>query len=191
MTTIDDHTFDETKLSRGWVIDAGCRGWNFSNYFIADGFPIYAIDIEKFDNVPNGVTFKHAALNNFSGTTEGYFFGNGTGNYIATVNEKPGEYELKTFQSITLEDIYKEIGEDIDLLKLDIEGAEYFVLDGIRPVPRQITVEFHEHCHDKLHNEYIDKILNHLCKFYHLNLYIREWPRYKYLDCLFIRKDLI
>jgi len=92
---------------------------------------------------------------------------------------------------ITLQDIYNEIGTDIDLLKLDIEGAEYEILENLEPIPKQISCEFHEHCHTELHKLYIDKVLEHLCKHYHMNLYIREWPRYLFMDCLFIRKDLI
>jgi FkbM family methyltransferase len=202
MKRIDDHTFDETLLKDGWVIDAGCRGFNFANavrslfYDKKEKNPVYAVDIEKFNDDIEGVVFRQAALTNKTGRTEAYFFGNGTGNFIKGINHVPGNLpdrpmHIQTVPCITLQDIYKEIGTDIDLLKLDIEGAEYEILENIEPIPKQITVEFHEHCHTELHNKYIDKIMDHLCKSYHCNLYIREWPRYKYMDCLFIRKDLI
>lgn len=202
MKTIDGHTFDETLLRDGWVLDVGCRGWAFG-YGVRNMFydpkeknPVLALDIENFIDIPEGIQFKQAALTHFTGETECYLFGNGTGNFIKGVNQEPGHSEDRPVQKITvpcitLRDIYKEIGTDIDLLKLDIEGAEYEILENLEPIPKQITVEFHEHCHTEKHNLYIDKIMEHLCKSYHCNLYIREWPRYKYMDCLFIRKDLL
>jgi FkbM family methyltransferase len=203
MITIDGHTFDEVlPYHDGWIIDAGCRGFNFSTHFYlprgSNPFRrIYAIDIEDFSVEAKGncSTFKQAALTTHSGQTEAHYFGNGTGNFIKGINEQPGNEpdrpcETKTVQCITLQDIYDEIGTDIDILKLDIEGAEYAILENIEPIPKQITVEFHEHCHKELHDKYIDKVMDHLCKYYHCSLYIREWPRYKYMDCLFIRKDI-
>lgn len=190
--TIDGHTFCPDLLKDGWIIDAGARGEAFFNYTIESKNPYFGIDIEDL-----GVPYvRTAALTNHSGTTEAYFFGNGTGNFIKGINQEPGNTEdrpceTKSVQCITLQDIYNEIGTDIDLLKLDIEGAEYEILENLEPIPKQITVEFHEHCHNEKHLQYIDKIMDHMCKYYHCNLYIREWPRYKYMDCLFIRKDIL
>lgn len=203
MLQIDNHTFDDDLLTGGWVIDAGCRGFTFAHELLIRDCNVLALDIENFQ-VPNfnylssngKLIFKHAALSHKSGEIEAHFFGNGTGNFLKGINGEPGNTEdrpceTKSVKCITLNDIYNEIGTNIDLLKLDIEGAEYEILENLEPIPKQITVEFHEHCHADLHNKYIDKILDHLCKHYHLNLYIREWPRYKFMDCLFIRKDLV
>jgi FkbM family methyltransferase len=203
MKTLDQHTFDETLLSSGWIIDAGCRGFALPSDFEAKyNIKYFGLDIEDFSDdfirtfVEPNYKFKQAALTNHSGETEAYLFGNGTGNFIKGINGEPGSTEDRPVQKIivpciTLQDIYNEIGTDIDILKLDIEGSEYEILENIEPIPKQITVEFHEHCHKELHDLYIDKVMNHLCKDYHCNLYIRDWPRYKYMDCLFIRKDLI
>lgn len=206
---VDGHTFIPGLLKHGgWVIDAGCRGFNFTARLIELGNYVFALDVEDFShNVSpysnkeygsffTNFKFKQAALTNFTGETECYLFGNGTANFIKGINQEPGNSEDRPVQkitvpAITLQDIYNEIGTDIDLLKLDIEAAEYEVLENIEPIPKQITVEFHEHCHPEKHNLYIDKVMDHLCKYYHCNLYIREWPRYKYMDCLFIRKDLL
>jgi FkbM family methyltransferase len=204
MITIDGHTFDNSKLLGGWVIDAGCRGFEFTNYCLTRS-KVYALDIEDFTNDPllslaashnSKFIFKQAALTNYKGSVEGYFYGNGTGNFIEGINGKPGSTEdrpvkYQTIPTITLNDIYAEIGTDIDVLKLDIEGAEYMVLDkSFEPIPKQITVEFHEHVHAHLHNQYWEEIFERLCRDYHASLYIREWPQYKFMDCLFIRKDI-
>lgn len=202
MKQIDGHTFDDTLLTGGWIIDAGCRGFNFFNYFHHEtNCKSYAIDIEDFTkDLLSGeeyFKFKQAALTNFTGQTECYLFGNGTGNFIKGINGVPGNTEDRPVQTITvpaitLQDIYNEIGTDIDLLKLDIEGAEYQVLDSsFEPIPKQITVETHEHCHPDQHNAYWPEIFERLCKHYNATLHIREWPQYKYMDCLFIRKDLL
>lgn len=191
METIDGHTFDETKLTGGWVIDAGCRWWNFSKHFEK----VYALDIENFDDVPEGVIFKNAALQNVNAEIEAHFFGKGDGNFIKGLNGIPGNLpdrpcETRPVKSITLQDIYNEIGTDIDILKMDIESSEYEILLNIDPIPKQITVEFHQHTTPEKHNQYIDQIMDHLCRHYNASLYVREWPRYRFMDCLFIRKDI-
>lgn len=202
MKTIDGHTFDEKLLTRdGWLIDAGARGFELSYDFIFNSpCHVFALDIEDFseDQVTTEplFKFKHAALMGNSGEVEAYYFGNGTGNFVKGINEPPYNgpdrpCETKKVQAITLKDIYNEIGTDIDLLKLDIEGAEYEIMMNMEPIPKQISVEFHEHTVPSLHTKYIDAILERLHKWYNINLYIREWPRYKFMDCLFIRKDLI
>lgn len=204
MTTIDTHTFDSSRLNGGWVIDAGCRGFKFTNYCL-DRSKVYALDIEDFTDsldvsLPgkyfSKFIFKHAALAREGGKRRAYFFGDGTANFLEGINDLPGDYpdrplSTKTVDSVTLEDIYSEIGTDIDLLKMDIEGAEYEILETIKPIPKQITVEFHEHCHPALHEMYINRVMGHLCKYYDCQLHIRDWPRYHYMDCLFIRKDLV
>lgn len=202
MLEIDGHTFDHTRLTGGWVIDAGCRGFKFTNYCLNHA-KVYALDIEDFTDSPDvsivgrhfsKYVFKHAALKNEPGRTEAYYFGDGTANFIKGINGVPGNLpdrpcETKEVLCVTLDDIYNEIGTDIDLLKLDIEGAEYEILADIEPIPKQITVEFHEHCHTDLHRQYIDRVMLHLLKYYHCHLHVFE-QRYHYLDCLFIRKDL-
>jgi FkbM family methyltransferase len=201
--TIENEDYDGRYLSvNGWTIDAGCRGWTFTRYCNgALGQNVFAIDIEHLESPDlswksKEFKFKQAALSNVSGETECYLFGNGTANFVKGINEEPGSTDDRPVQKITvpkitLQDIYKEIGTDIDLLKLDIEGSEYFVLQDFEPIPRQITVEFHEHVHPHLHKDHFDKVFNGLCKHYNAILHVREWPQYKYMDVLFIRKDLL
>lgn len=212
MITIDGHSFDEKLLNGNWVIDAGCRGFGFTETLLASNCDVFSIDIDRL-TIPDLLTealpttnhirpytrwnFKHAALMAKPGEVEAHYFGNGTGNFVKGINEQPYDgpdrpCETKKVQAITLQDIYSEIGTDIDLLKLDIEGSEYEILANLEPIPRQVTVEFHEHCHPDLHKKWIDRVLQNMAKHYQLTQFpCNDWPRYKYMDCLFIRKDLI
>ena len=205
MICIDGHTVDETLFTEsGWVIDAGCRGWKFSEA-IRDNKPRFAyqnwnynqycIDLEMLDVPKHVEVFKQAALTNYTGQTECYLWGDGTANFIKGINGTPGSTEDRpvetiTVPAITLDDIYAEIGTDIDLLKLDVEGSEYLILEKFEPIPKQITVEFHQHVHPHLHSTYFPAIWERLCKNYHAVLNV-EYPQYLFMDCLFIRKDLI
>ena len=197
MKKIDGHTFDDTLLTGGWVIDAGCRGFEFFTALYPK--QCYCIDIENISPVnhwQHQLTFRHAALTAKSGETEAYLFGNGTANFIKGINEKPGDLpdrplKIETVKCITLEDIYAEIGTNIDLLKLDIEGAEYEVLLGMKdPIPKQISCEFHRHCHLSMHNKYFDEVMQRMHKNYHITFNQVEPSEY-FLDVLFIRKDLL
>jgi FkbM family methyltransferase len=199
---VDGHTFciDIIVNGSGWVIDAGARGFALERKLIdyVVGQPVYAIDIENFheNEIFGDTVFRHAALTATNGETEAYLFGNGTANFIKGINEKPGDLpdrplKIETVQCITLEDIYAEIGTNIDLLKLDIEGAEYEVLLGMKdPIPKQISCEFHRHCHLAMHNKYFDDVMRHMHKNYHITFNQVEPGEY-FLDVLFIRKDLL
>ena len=206
--TVDGHTFiPELLTESGWVIDAGARGFNLPKalaeikprFKYKDfNYNTYCLDIENFEK-PEGdivTVFKHAALMAKAGEVEAHYFGSGSGNFVKGINEQPYDgpdrpCETKRVKAITLQDIYSEIGTNIDLLKADIEGCEYEILLDLEPIPRMLSVEFHQHTVAKKHSEYIDRILVHLGKHYHMNLYVRDWPLYLFMDCLFIRKDLL
>jgi FkbM family methyltransferase len=199
MVTIDGHTFDEKLINKGWIIDAGCRGFELYTKFKPLGnYSYLGIDIEDFGKTfyQTNAHFKHAALSHERGITNAYYFGNGTANFLEGLNGVPENSperpcETRQVNRITLEDIYSEIGTNIDLLKLDVEAAEYEILLNMEHIPKQITVEFHQHTNKALHDQYIERVLSKMCKDYHLNLYIRDWHQYPYMDCLFIRKDLL
>jgi FkbM family methyltransferase len=194
MIIVDDHTIDERFLKDGWIIDAGCRRFSLSKAF--PNQKVYAIDIENFTDVPPNTRFVNAALTNNPGKWDAYFFGDGSANFLKGINEPPGNTEdrpceTKSIDCITLDNIYSEIGTDIDLLKADIEGFEYFVFKDFKPIPKMISIETHQHCHEILHNECWPDVFEKLCKDYHCTLHIHDWPKYLFMDCLFIRKDLL
>ncbi|NNF59135.1 MAG: FkbM family methyltransferase [Rhodothermaceae bacterium] len=60
--------------------------------------------------------------------------------------------EIRTYEveTLTLADLAECVGGTADLLKLDLEGAEYALLDGVTGTDLdpfdQVLVEFHHHC---------------------------------------------
>lgn len=201
MTTIDEHTFDEKLLTGGLVIDAGCRGFKFSESLRDLGCEVCALDVENdfFDIEPDGVTYFRKAL--WPENEEHiviHSFGNGTANFVKGLNGIPSNTEDRpcidlSVTTINIEEIMWMFGglTEIDLLKADIEGSEYKVLAGlVKPYARQISCEFHPHCHPNLHAEMFDKVIAHLSQWYQVS-YHSNYPDYPSLDTLFIRRDLL
>src|SRR3990167_5977903 len=66
LTTVDNHSFVESRLVKGPVLDAGARGFRFSEWFAQKGHaPVIAIDADPtYSQQPKheGVTVLHAAL---------------------------------------------------------------------------------------------------------------------------------
>jgi FkbM family methyltransferase len=132
------HAFDPTPKSIDWVNRQG-----FSNHFVMHNYGIATFDGEAFFNPPeNPDHISHTLLDRSSTKA----------NAISVPVKK-------------LSTIMKELGHDqIDILKMDIEGAEYEVIkdiskSGIRP--RQILVEFHHRFPGvgiKRSNEAIDRL---------------------------------
>ena len=125
--------------------------------------------------------FNYYGVSNFTGELNV----SSTGRPCGTILFRSDEKSKLKFHVKKIYDIMKEKGdEEIDILKLDIEGEEYNVLKNILEeeiYPKQITVEFHERflSEDKkiLHTDVLDKLkLVYYCMFednYH-KLFIRK-----------------
>lgn len=98
-----------------------------------------------------------------------------------------------------INDLYNEVineAKNIDVLKLDVEGTEYFLLSdkNFQPIPRQISVEFHLHCHADIHNRLYARCMDNLLKYYRIaqhEMTQAHGAGWNYWNSLFIRKDLI
>lgn len=210
MTTVGGHTFDETLLKDGCIIDVGCRGFEFSNHFLQIGnIDVYCIDPDEEvfnlrENMPEDVNEKlkfiqyhkiNLAISDVAGETT--YYPNGEATMIRQFDPDPTYPHIdqkysKTCKVITMEDLYKITGENVDVLKLDCEGGEYAILgETFRPVPKQITVEFHNHCVPVLHAELYQGIIERLSKDYTMHNAVWEQRHgcgYNFWDTLFIRK---
>jgi hypothetical protein len=93
--------------------------------------------------------------------------------------------------------MYKEKSDaQVDILKLDCEGSEYHILSdpNFQPIPKQISVEFHMHAHRQLHDQYYDKCIENLLKWYEPvqhELTQAHGAGFNYWGSLFVRRDLL
>lgn len=195
MTTVGGHTFDETLLKDGCIIDIGCRGFEFANHFIDK--KVFCIDPDP--KVFEGVQEKHEHLNvaisNKTGETT--YYENGEATMIREVDPDPTYQHIdrkyaNKCKTITMDDLYEITGTNIDVLKLDCEGTEYIILgETFKPIPKQITVEFHHHCVPELHKENYQSIVVRLSKDYTMQNDVWEQRHgcgFNFWDTLFIRK---
>lgn len=168
MITIDEHTFDETLLNENSrVLDAGCRGFGFANWLVDNiGCEVTCIDADPRIENPNNQKINY--LNRVITHDESneklnfYVFGNGTANFSEEVSQRPTdciEYKLSTYK----------IKSMWDLIKLDIEGAEYDILRRMEsPLAKQISVEFHQHTAAKKSDAFLLEMFNHISQWYEI-----------------------
>lgn len=187
---VAEHSIDIDLLNKGVCFDIGCRGFLFSTAIRDMGLQVVAFDLEPME-APPGITFLPYAVSNFDG--DGFY--NDTADqqakHLSTTGIRVPVIDINSlFANIA------DKAEHVDVLKLDAEGTEYLILSDPRflPVPKQISVEFHEHCHKDLHDKYFDACVENLLKHYvavkhdRTQAYGAGW---NYWDSLFIKKDLL
>lgn len=191
--TITEHSIDLDLLSGGICIDAGSRGFQFSEAMRDLGCEVWAYDLEDMQ-APDGVQFEKFAISDF----------NGFGHFVDT-KDLQAKYLVRHYEGqqgrpvgvLRLSDVYEMADNgSVDVLKLDVESSEYFILSdpNFQPIPKQISVEFHMHCHRDLHDQYYDKCMENLLKHYEPvrhELTQAHGAGWNYWNSLFIRKDLI
>lgn len=200
---IHEHSVAVDLLTGGICIDVGCRGFQFSSELKKLGCNVVGFDLEKMDP-PEGVEFLRMAVSTY----------NGHAKFVDTKDAQAkhlSESGTCDVPVISLNLIYENLknystkvllfppqlpNTAVDVLKLDCEGEEYRVLsdENFQPIPRQISVEFHMHCHRALHDQYYDKCMENLLKYYEPvqhELTQAHGAGFNYWNSLFIRKDLI
>lgn len=190
--TIAEHSVDLDLLSGGVCIDAGCRGFKFSEALRDVGCYVLAMDLEHMEpENPENIHFMQRALM----VEPGRYY------YVDTKDQQAKFISNTGIQvdGIGIHCLYNELmeqGKEIDVLKLDIEGTEYFLLSdpNFQPVPKQISVEFHMHAHRKLHDQHYDKCMENLLKHYEPvkhELTQAHGAGWNYWNSLFIKRDLL
>lgn len=193
--TIGGHTFCESLLIDGVIIDVGCRGFEFSNYFTEnevyciDPDPKVFIDDNGCSNVVSNQTFMNVAISDKAGDAE--YYENGEATCLKQLHHYQ-DHRIKPCKTITMDDLYKITGENVDILKLDCEGAEYIILgETFKPIPKQISVEFHNHCVPEIHMANYQAIVERLSEHYTMHNSVWEQRHgcgYNFWDTLFIKK---
>jgi FkbM family methyltransferase len=102
----------------------------------------------KFKHLPyavateNGKLIFHESENNTSGSL--------LVKHTNVKNDLVTSYEVDTINLVELKRLILDKGGKINFLKLDLEGAEYKLLENITPMDlndiEQIFIEFHHHC---------------------------------------------
>jgi len=148
LQNIASHTIDVDLLP--WTprtLDAGCRDFDFTRgiFNLRPNGTILALDPDPEMMGPpadlRGVYFRRVALVGKPRETSGYFMGStGHGNFLS---ELPQYYDMRKLDVMCIS--ICQLGVPWDLVKLDIEGAEFDVLnEWPGPIARQISVEFHD-----------------------------------------------
>lgn len=136
ITEIHEHTVDLSLLpDKAKIIDLGCRGFQFTNYFRDKGHIVAPVDIEDF--------YGHDVYYRLAITGKDGRVGIHRNNDPQATRVKEGDELL----SMRLDTFMNSLGYDFaDLIKIDIEGAEYEVIMGLKKAPaKQMSIEFHLH----------------------------------------------
>lgn len=197
---IDNHSVAVDLLKGGWVLDAGARGHIFTRNLAKRGCKVLALD-PGWDVPPiDEQNIKTARL---------ALVGIGQPSYWKLgLIEDQNAMRLETPMDSVPEHNPRHacVADNItnfmnqlnitcwDVVKLNIEGSEYEVLETWPgPIADQIVFSFHEHTDRKRGKEECDRIINKLRQWY--DIYNQVWePRYctyaNYWDVLAIRKGL-
>jgi len=192
LLTVDNHSFREDLLTKGPVLDAGARGFVFAKWFADRGHHVYAFDPSPdIGEAPKGVTLYEAAL-------VGKKYPRGMHLHLSSDPNAWHTQVDKDAYSVPVEAVSLNAlpmaGVQWDLIKLNIEGSEYDILDEIDgPIARQIVFSFHEHTDRARGRAECDRIIDKLRRWYVIQNQVWE-KRYgcieNYWDVLAIEKGL-
>lgn len=180
MVEIAEHSVELSLLpERANILDLGCRGFAFTDYFRKKGHIVHAVDIDDL----KGYYFQCAILD-YNGR-----IGIHKDRDPQATRVKEGDdivcYTLETFSKLRGVEFW-------DLIKMDIEMAEYqVILDMKKPMAKQLSIEFHLHYGEYGQNEMIEmeaKLFDLGYRIYKHNLEERYGAGYNYWDSLFILK---
>lgn len=129
---------DRCLINDGDIVDIGCLNWDWSNFFLGKK---RVIGVDPFENqIPFTEIFK-GVIGNYNGVTRM----NNEGIASSMTNQDDGEeVQVKTWKDFCNEyNINK-----ISVLKINIEGAEYDLLDNLTDNDfnniDQIAISFHD-----------------------------------------------
>lgn len=123
------------------ILDLGARDFNFTRYFDARGDYVLPVDIDP--SLGNERPYLNYAVSNFNGIC-GI---KRTADAQATRMTRTISGNIENAECVTLERLLEITTVPyFDLIKMDIEGAEYEVIMSLTKAPaKQISCEFHIH----------------------------------------------
>ena len=146
----------------GVAVDAGCSyEADFSQYMINEHhLKAYGVDptrkhqpalkaleeryVDRFTHLPLAISAQNGTLT-FHESAE-----NESGSLLDDhVNVRQDQITSYKVESVTLRALSERVGDEVEILKLDLEGAEYALLDEVSAddlTPfKQVFIEFHHH----------------------------------------------
>lgn len=147
---ISEHTFlPELIKKEGYVLDLGCVNFNFSL-----GLKEYCNNIISVDpnltikDVPEGISFEPKAIVSNDDKEVNFFIYNDVSGY-SLLNPSRDWCILQNIvkvEACNLQDIMTKYNvQQFELIKIDIEGGEYALLENIDwTISKQYTIEFHD-----------------------------------------------
>jgi hypothetical protein len=145
ITVIAEHSADLSLLpEKANILDIGCRGFLFSDELQRLGYKVYPVDCDLLLEAFYGKSFYHLAITDYDGFTDLYK----TSDPQATrINRSHDTQSNTAVRCMTLKSFSESVEVDFwDLIKIDIEGAEYEVIMSLtEPPAKQLSIEFHLH----------------------------------------------
>jgi FkbM family methyltransferase len=188
--TLIDHTIDDDPLflpERPIVLDAGCRGFGWTREILQlrPGARVIALDPDPKIDCPadlDHIQFMRMAITEKSDRSV-VWQGPGEGSYICGKPGDPGygwaegnNAESAIVKNTTIGELMIAQRRQIerwDVVKLDIEGSEFGILENWPgPIALQISVEFHDFIDRKRWGDaYFDKLFGGPLRFYDVRLF--------------------
>lgn len=178
--TVDNHSFREDLLTKGPVLDVGCRGFRFAKFFADRGHSVTAMDPGEENIGHPRIAFLPLAL------VADMHDGRDQGKLVLT-SDPEARYVVPAWRDVDCAS--KSVGcvdvnflmnslchvDKFDLVKLNCEGAEFDILNRLeRPIARQIVVSFHEHVGTaRRGEEAVNELVQKLGKWY--DVVRHEW----------------
>lgn len=158
---VKDFCYHDNINKAGVIIDVGCASEpQVGNFFASGGWRVYLVDptnkhrqsLEKICALNDQLTFFPVAVGAKSGTTKFFEPSLQTSGSLVSehknANADGTSYEVDVWSILELRENTE--SRKISFLKLDLEGAEYELIDSSNAETwrdiDQIFIEFHHHC---------------------------------------------
>jgi FkbM family methyltransferase len=176
------------------VVDLGLNRGHFAGEMIKLGGKVYGVEanpflIDQHLKFIEGLRYENVAAAHSEASTIRFYVSNTNSEAGSILFTETEEQETVTVNVMSLEEILQKSGfEKVDLLKIDIEGAETDLLRNYNPVilarrVKQMSVEFHDFL-DPTHIPQIEAIK----KAYAPYFYIYKFTVSNHGDVLFLSR---
>ena len=229
ITSICDHYVDPSTMKLGgWVLDLGCAGFQGVEYYLSQGFKVIGLEPARFHTscTPSQRLLDHKNYIHSSKACVGikteemmtfYEYAWGGANSLILkpemLNQEKyeghGKNPFLTSYEVCVTTITEIMDEndiqEFEYIKMDIEGAEYDIVENLPTGIKQLSIEFHDFldlCPDQDTDKYHENLSNNILINYKRvvafgtptdsrTLIEKGGWKNNVDDCLYIRKDLL